>query len=241
MCDPFSMIAMVGSLASAAVNYSQQSSMMSKQAQANAEWVAYQRQKSQEEWQRQEQLRQRAEAARQESLQKLDPEAQKQNLKTEQDRLTKDITPQDLQNIPDSGNMPVAADKLLSGQQKLSEPAAQDLASKVTQASRDARSRIQALAELTSYGGSQFSLQNTANRTFQAAGQNINLAGNERQGSLAAYGAEKQVQPRQIIATPSLLGGLSGSLAQIAGKGAGGAGASISNSLGSMFSSPFGN
>jgi hypothetical protein len=217
MCDPFSMIAAVGSIASAGINYMQQSSAMSAQESANSQWVAYQKQKSEAEQARQEVLRQNADKARQSALDQLTPDQQKQAQQTEQDRLTKDLTPADLAPGVDQA----ASDKLLSGQKNTSAPVAGDIAQRVTQAAQDARSRIAALAAVSSYGPSQFSIPNRANVIFQNTGNDIQLSGNERQGSLAAYGVEKQVEPGKVVATPSPWGALAGSLAGIAGKGAG--------------------
>lgn len=217
MCDPMSAIALVGSLASAGMSYMQQSSLMSQQENANAQWVSYQRQQANEENMRQDALRQKAEAARLGATEQLTPEKQKEAQGTEQQRVQQDITPTDMLDTQPQ----LIGDKLLSGQKGAAPVIKSDIASQITQASRDARARIAALATMQSYGGSQFSLQNRAQDIFNQSGQDIRLAGDERQGSLAAYGAAKQVEPRRFQATPSLLGGLSGALAGLAGKGIG--------------------
>lgn len=217
MCDPMSAIALVGAVASAGFSYMQQEDLMSHQQQANQEWVAYQRQKSQQEWQRQEEARQRAEAARQGTLEKVTPEAQKEAQTKEQQRLTQDITPQDMVDQ----HPELIGDKLLSGQKGGAQSIQTNIGDQITQASRDARARIAALATLQSYGGSQFGLQNRAQDLFNQSGQDIRLQGDIRQGSLGAYGVEKNVEPIRYQASPSMAGGIAGALSGIAGKGIG--------------------
>jgi hypothetical protein len=217
MCDPMSMIAAVGSIASSVISYSGQMSAMNAQKNANAQWIEWQRNKSSQEWQRQEQMRARAEAQRKAGEEKLRPEDQKQAQGEEQQRLVNEITPKDMVDE----NPQLIGDKLLSGMHKTAAPVMEGIANKLTQASRDARSRIAALATLQSYGPSQFGMQNRVNNIFRESGQEIAHQGNLRGGSLGAYNVEKGVQPVTITSTPSPWGGIAGALAGIAGKGAG--------------------
>lgn len=216
MCDPMSAIAAIGSIGSALYSYSVQQDVMSKQSQANADWVSYQRQKGEQEWARQEQERQKADAARTDTLNKLAPDEQKKAQGTEQQRVQTDITPTDLLDQ----HPELLQDKLLSGQKGASPIIQQDIADKITQASRDARARIANLATIQSYGGSQFGLQNRAQDLFNQSTADINLAGNIRRGSLGAYNVEKGVEPLHYQAN-NALGGVASSLASIAGKGIG--------------------
>lgn len=216
MCDPMSAIAAIGAIGSALYSYSVQQDVMSKTESANAQWVAYQRRKGQEEWQRQEDARRRADVSREDTLNKLKPEEQKKAQSEEEQRLGQDITPKDmLDQHPE-----LLQDKLLSGQKGASPIIQQDIADKITQASRDARARIANLATIQSYGGSQFGLQNRAQDLFNASSADINLQGNIRRGSLAAYNVEKGVEPIRYQAN-NAVGGLATSLAGIAGKGFG--------------------
>lgn len=217
MCDPMSAIAAIGAIGSALYSYSVQEDVMSKQHEANQAWIAYQRRKGQEEWARQEEARRRADISREDTLNKLKPEEQKKAQGEEQQRLQQDITPQDLLDE----HPQLLQDKLLSGQKGASPIIQQDIADKITQASRDARARIANLATIQSYGGSQFGLQNRAQDLFNASSADINLQGNIRRGSLAAYNVEKAVEPERFTAN-NALGGLGGALAGIAGKGFGG-------------------
>ena len=217
MCDPMTAIMGIVSIGAAFMQYQQQQEVMNMQQQANSQWVSWQRQQAALENERQERMRQRAEAARVEGLDKMTAEQQKKAQGEEEKRVEQQITPQDLPTEPEQ----IIGDKLLSGQQSMDPSVRAGIADQVSSAARDARARIAALATLQSYGPSEFSLQNRANDIFTKAGQEISLMGNERAGSLAAYGAAKQVQPRQIVATPSMWGGLAGGLASIAGKSAG--------------------
>lgn len=218
MCDPMSAIALIGSVASAGMSYMQQTSLMNQQNDANNQWVAYQRQQAQEQNARDEINRQKADAARLNATSQVDATSQKKAQQTEQDRLTQDITPTDIQQ-PQPGQPELVGDKLLSGQKGAAPQVVQGISDQITQASRDARSRIAALATIQSYGGSQFGLQNRAQDIFNTAGQGIREYGDFRQGDLAAYGAAKAVPVRQFAATPSPFGGIASGLASIAGKG----------------------
>jgi hypothetical protein len=207
-------IGAIGSAASAFASYSAQESAMRKQEQANQQWAAYQRQARNEANVREEQLRQQAEAARQNTLGELDPNKQKQAQDTEQQRLEKDLTPVNLQ-----GQQPVVADQLLAGLKGAAPEVQQDLTARINSASQDARKRIANLATVQSYGDSQFGLQNRAQDLFNQSGQNIRLAGSQRNSNLAALGVAEQVEPAHIVATPSPWGGIAGSLASLAGRG----------------------
>lgn len=192
MCDPIGIIGLGLSIGMQAMQASAQADMASKQQAANNQWLSYQRQKAREENIRQANARMRAEASRQESLGKLTPEEQSKAQGVEEQRLTTDYTPKD---ILVEQNPQLIGDKLLSGQGDMSNIIKSDFADKLTAASRDARSRIAALARVQSFGGSQFGLANRANDILGTSMQDIRLQGDIRQGSLAAYGAEKQVEP----------------------------------------------
>jgi hypothetical protein len=220
MCDPMSIIGIGLSIGMAAMQYSAQQDMASKQQAANDAWVSYQRRESNAENMRQENLRQKAEAAREGSLSELTPEKQTAAQENEQSRLEKVLTPEDLANLA-AGKTESVNDKLLSGQQHMAADVKGNIANSLAKAAQEARSRISALAAVQSYGGSQYGLTNRANSIFNASGQDIRLAGDERQGSLAAYGVAKQVQPLQYQMTPSPFGGGANALAGKVGGGLG--------------------
>jgi hypothetical protein len=220
MCDPMSIIGIGLSIGMAAMQYSAQQDMASKQQAANDAWVSYQRRESNAENMRQENLRQKAEAAREGSLSELTPEKQTAAQENEQSRLEKVLTPEDLANLA-AGKTESVNDKLLSGQQHMAADVKGNIANSLAKAAQEARSRISALAAVQSYGGSQYGLTNRANSIFNASGQDIRLAGDERQGSLAAYGVAKAVQPLQYQMTPSPFGGGANALAGKVGGGLG--------------------
>ncbi len=230
MCDPLSMLGLVGSLAGAAINYSQQSAAMSAQHQANAEWVAYQQQQAQQENARDASNRMLATQAQQQTQDQITADAQKKQQTTEQQRLTTDITPDAIK--AGQSTQQLAGDLLLSGQKNAAPEVQGAINDRVAQAAADARQRIAALATIQSYGGSQFSAANTVNRAFQTGNQQIDLYNNYRRGDLAAYNVAKNVEPEHIQMTPSPWGGIANSLAGIAGKSFG---ASMGGGGGSAF------
>jgi hypothetical protein len=118
MCDPMSIIGIGLSVGMAAMQYSAQQDMASKQQAANEAWVSYQRRESNAENLRHEHLRQKAEAARKGSLSELTPEKQTAAQENEQSRLEKVLTPEDLANLA-AGKTESVNDKLLSGQQHM--------------------------------------------------------------------------------------------------------------------------
>ena len=216
MCEPMTLgiLGAIGSAAGAFMNYSAQQDAMNKQEQANQQWIAYQRKQRAEAWQREEQARQQAETARQAALQDLTPDKQKEAQTTEEQRVQKDITPENLQP-----QIPVVGDELLRGLGGADPLVTQDLQKRVNSAAVDARKRIANLATIQSYGGSQFGLQNRAQDLFNKSGQDIRLQGDIRQGNMGALSVASNVEPERFQATPSPWGGIAGSLASIAGRG----------------------
>jgi hypothetical protein len=220
MCDPMSIIGVGIAVGSAAMQAHQQQELMDKQQAANDQWVAYQRRQSAAENQRQEELRQKAEAARQGSLGELTAQKQTEAQGSEQSRLTSTLTPEETAAMA-AGNQQTLNDKLLSGQRGGDPGVQADIKGQLARAAGEARQRIAALAAIQSYGGSQFGLTNRANTVLNASGQTIRLAGDERGGSLGAYGVEKAVEPIRFQATPSGWGAVSTAAAKAAGPGIG--------------------
>jgi hypothetical protein len=219
MCDPLSILGLVGSIGGSLINYEQQSSAMAAQEAANARWVAYQQQQAREATARDDANRALATQAQQNTDAQITAEAQKNQQSTEQQRVQTDITPDAIK--PGQTTEQLAGDMLLSGQKNAAPQVQGAINTRVAQAAADARQRIAALATIQSYGGSQFSAANTVNRAFQTGNQQIDLYNNYRRGDLAAYNVAKQVEPAKIQMTPSPWGGIASSLAGIAGKGFG--------------------
>jgi hypothetical protein len=230
MCDPMSIIGLGASVGLAAMQASQQQELMNKQNAANDAWIAYQRRQSVAETARQEDLRRKADAAREGSLGDLTAGKQQGAQVAEQARLEKSLTPEDLANMA-AGNQQSLNDRLLSGQQGGDPGVQAKIKGQLAKAAQDARSRIAALAAVQSYGGSQFGLTNRANTILNTSGQNIRLAGDERQGSLGAYGVEKAVEPLHYQATPSGWG----AAANVVGAATG---ARLGNQMAGLFSAP---
>jgi hypothetical protein len=221
MCDPISIIGLGFSVGMSLYNMQQQADMASQQQSANDQWVAYQRRQSQEFQARDESLRRNAEAAREGALDELSAKKQTAAQEKEATRLTTELTPEQLANQA-SGDPNALASSMFSGQKNGSAEMQSAIQGHIQQAAIEARKRIAALADVQSYGGSQYGLTNRANTIFNTAGQDIRLAGNERAGSLAAYNIAKAVEPIRIS---QYSGGAAGGLAQtgasIAGSGLG--------------------
>jgi hypothetical protein len=232
MCDPISMIRLAFSIGSAVANYSAQEDMANQQNAANDAWVAYQQRQSREYQARDEQQRQQAEAARTSALGELSATKQKQAQGNEAARLTTALTPDEISAMA-KGSKPAIDARLLSGQQGGDPGIQTSIEAQIQQAAQEARARIAALAQVQSYGGSQFGMTNRANTIFNTAGQDIRLASDERQGDLAAYNVAKAVEPIKIVQHGGQsLGAIAGAGAQAAGKGLGSA---MASSLGGSF------
>jgi len=224
MCDPISIIGLGFSIGMSMYNMQQQADMANQQNAANDQWVAYQRRQSQEYAQRDESLRKNAEAAREGSLDELSAGKQTAAQEDEAKRLTTALTPEELANQA-KGDPNALASAMFSGQQNGSQEMRTAIQGHIQQAAIAARKRIAALADVQSYGGSQYGLTNRANSIFNTAGQDIRLAGNERAGSLSAYNIAKAVEPIKIVqhGGGSAAGGLAQAGAQLAGQGLGNA------------------
>lgn len=214
MCDPISIIGLGFTIGMQAYNMSQQADMASQQNAANDQWVAYQRKESQAYAQRDEDLRRNAEAARTGALGELSAEKQAGAQENEATRLTSDITPEDTANLA-SGDPNALASAMFSGQKNGSPEMQSSIQSHIQQAAISARKRIAALANIQSYGGSQYGLTNRANTILNTSGQDIRLAGNERAGQLSAYNVVKAVEPIKIS---QYSGGAAGGLASAGAK-----------------------
>jgi len=206
MCDPISIIGLGFSIGMSLYNMQQQQTMANQQADANAQWVAYQRKQSQDYLRRDEDLRRNAEAARSGALTELAAPKQTEAQENESARLKESLTPEQLAAQAE-GDPNVLASSLFSGQQGGSEESKTAIQGHIQQAAIEARKRIAALAEVQSYGGSQYGLTNRANTIFNAAGQDIRLAGNERAGILGAYNVAKAVEPVRITQYGGASGG----------------------------------
>ena len=221
MCDPISIIGLGFSIGMSIYNMQQQQDMANQQEAANSQWVAYQRKQAQDYQKRDENLRRNAEAARSGSLEELAAPKQTAAQESESARLQKELTPEETANMAE-GDPNALASAMFTGQKNGSEYMQSAIQGHIQKAAIDARKRIAALADVQSYGGSQYGLTNRANTIFNTAGQDIRLAGNERAGQLAAYNIAKAVEPIRISQySGGAAGGLANAGAQIAGSGLG--------------------
>jgi DNA anti-recombination protein RmuC len=192
MCVPGLLSGLIG-LATTAVQMSHQSSIARKNEQAANDWAAYQQQERMAESQRQETQRKKAELARTDTLNQAKPEAMQEAQTEEASRLSEEFT----SGVKDVDT--TVADNLLSGQARGGQVFQDDLKSKLSSATAEAKKRIGALASLQSFGGSFGGLQTRNNEVALAGGNAIDLANNKRSGSLSAYGAAKAVNPVQYF------------------------------------------
>lgn len=224
MCDPLvgGLIAGAASLATGAMQASQEQDMVSKQQDANDQWVAYQNNIHRQQAAAEDIARQKAESARQDTLTKVDPQAQQQTVTDEQARLNTLYN----QKNPYSGRDPNdPGSYATSGEQ--TGPGSGDfmanLTKSVSQASQQARTRLSNLATAGAYGGTFGGLATTTPIAFQQGAQQIQLENDIRQGNLKTYGVQQQVQPikYELGSGTSALGGIAGALGKIAGSGIG--------------------
>lgn len=215
MCEPFTIAAVttLGSLAATAVGSAQQQRAAASQNRANQYWRDYQEKQRKAEQGRQDELRLKAEQARANTVDQMGAEEQGKAQAAEEERL-KGIynqNPTVPQNTDDL--QPV----LLSGQENGGQVFKDDVASRLAQASVDARKRIGALARINSYGGSFGGLQGRNAEVLGAGDTGINTANNMRQGSLSAYNIAKGINPMQMPNTTDYASGIGSALAGIAG------------------------
>lgn len=212
MCDPISLVAAAGSLASAGVSYMGQQATMNAQQSANDDWVSYQRQQAREATQRDEVSRKRADVARTNTLDQLTPAQQAATQAADQARLETGM----LGNQNPAGDQNI---RLLAGAGAAGpgDAVTADISSRVTSAAREARDRIKALASLTAYGGGYGSMLNTGQRALTAGSQDIEMEANKRKGNTATLGTAQAVPVETFVQGQNIAGGLASSLAGLAG------------------------
>ena len=213
MCDPFTAASAAVALGGAAYQAVEADELNNKQEQANNEWLAYQRRVRDQENARQEEMRKRAEGARTGQLDTLTPDAQKAAQTAEEARLYGSMT----DGTDGTVNADTVASKLLPGQAQGGQNFKDDMASRVSAASKAARDRIKALASIQSYGNSFNGLGTTNKINFGNSDAAIGLVNNQRNGSLQTYGVEQGVEPVRYTAGSNVAGQLAGVAAMVAG------------------------
>jgi hypothetical protein len=226
MCDPLvgGLIAGAASLGTAAYSANEAQQVQTEQQNANDQWVAQQQVFRKQFLDQDSALRNQANTAREATLNQISPTTVKANQQTEQQRLDTQFTGGGGQP---SGYSPVTASGAAVSGGAADTTTKNDLAKQVNDATAAARSRISALATAQSYGGSQFGFGTSVPLALQSGGQQIGLASAERGNIAQTYGVEQQIQPLHYIMGPNagLAGSVASSLASVAGKGLGYAGA----------------
>jgi hypothetical protein len=216
MCDPISLIAAAGSVVSAGIGYMGEQSTMDAQQKANDDWVASQQQQAAQARAADEAARQKAEAARQQTLSQVTPQAQTQTQQQASQTLVNQMGAYGTGPASDPNTAVLGAN--VGDQGSPANPAITDqMARTITQATRDAQGRIQALANLQGYGGAFGSAAANVNTALAQGNQAIGLQSDIRQGIARTLGIAQQVPPVQYAQGQNIAGSLAGSLANIAG------------------------
>jgi hypothetical protein len=118
-----------------------------------------------------------------------------------------------LQNSPAAPDSNIA----LLGGQPADTSVSTDMASRVTNAAREAQGRIKALAGLTSYGSGYGDMGAAANTALANSQEGINLTSDFRKGDTATLAAAQAVPILTYKAGSNIAGSLANSLASVAG------------------------
>ena len=239
MCDPtvLAIGSTVAGLAGTAANYmGQQSAQKSQEAEYN-KWAMDQSRNRALENVRQDEMRQQATGSVEQGLSALEAENAQKKIADEQTRLSQYLEGKDAEgkDLPSSTTAPISqADRALSGQAQASDPEFKGvLAQKLSDATKDSKARIAALAKVQAYGGSSRGFQQQGREALIETGRGVDTIANRRRGSLGAYSAEQAVNPRQMQYTKSPFADLASTALSIGAQGLGNA---YGGSLGSMFS-----
>lgn len=214
MCDPVTatIVSTVGSVAAAGVSYMGQQDALNAQNKANDDWVAYQRKQAQESAARDEEQRQKAALAHANTKDAMTAENQQDVQGKEATRLEGEYT----KDQPTDDNI-----AMLSGQGGSTSNTKTDIHSMVTGAAQEARKRIAALAQMSSYGGSFNGLQQNAAQALAKGNEDIGLTANLRRGNTATLGTAQAVPVEKFAQGSDIAGSIASSLANVAGTAAG--------------------
>jgi len=221
MCDPMSLILGGLSAAASVASSSVQANAVKKQENANTQWMLMQQQERRREQARQEQLRNQAESARAATVQDMTAENQNAAQAQEQTRLQTALGGDE----PPPGTEPSATEAqagtnaaLLEGRALGGQEFNADMGARISKATADARSRLRALAQVQSFGGTQGGLQTRNALELNEGEQGINLSNNLRQGSLSAFGATQAIEPPIMKPVSNPWGGVATALSGMVGK-----------------------
>ena len=221
MCTVVAGLALAGSALAAGVNYEGQQATVQAQNQSNEDWVAQQSAAEAATKAANDAATQKAQAALNVAQDKLSPASQ---------TATQQTAATTLNNQMLTGS-PAASDSNISllGGTPTDTSISSDMASRVTNAAREAQGRIKALAGITSYGGGYGDMGSTANAALATSSEPINLASDFIKGNNATLGITQNIQPIQYAQGSNIAGTVASSLANIAG------GQATKANIGSMF------
>jgi hypothetical protein len=229
MCDPLSAIALAGSAVAAGVNYMGQQETVAAQQKANEDWVATQRAAAAKAAAADEAQRQKAAA----SLSTAETALSPQNQTAVQQGAATDLNAQMLAGSPAADNSNIT----LLGGAPADTSISSDMASRVTNAAREAQGRIKALAGITSYGGGYQGMGSSATSALADSAEGINLANDLRSGTTKTLGITQAIQPVQYVQGSNIAGTIASQLGNIAGSAFSNsaAGKNLASSLKSAF------
>lgn len=223
MCDPISIALAGASAVASGVSYMGEQATQDAQQQANDQWVAYQRQAAQNAQAQDTALRQQAEANMATTQQAVSPQTQTQEQQTQQGNLNQQFVAGTALAPNADPNRALLAGEGTPGSGAGGQDMTTDMASRITNAARQATGRIQALAGLASYGSGYGDVGSTVQNAITAGNQGIALTGDERMGVAKTLGVAQNVQPVQYASGQNLAGSIAGSLANLAGSAFGSA------------------
>jgi len=191
------------------VSYAGQQETLNAQQQANDDWEATQKAAAAKATAADEANRQKAAASLAGAEQKLTP----QNQTAVQQNAQTDLTAQMLKGSPAASDSNIT----LLGGEPADTSVSSDMASRVTNAAREAQGRIKALAGITSYGGGYQGMGSSATQALADSTEGINLASDFRKGDTATLGITQAIQPVQYKQGADIAGSLASSLGSMAG------------------------
>jgi hypothetical protein len=209
MCEPLSALALAGSAVAAGVNYEGQQETVNAQNQANQDWEATQRAAAAKAAAADEEQRQKATA----SLSTAETALSPQNQTQVQQNAATDLNSQMLAGSPAASDSNI---QLLGGT-PANTSVSSDMASRVTNATREAQGRIAALAGMTSYGGGYQGMGSAASSALADSAEGINLANDLRKGDTATLGITQQIEPLHYAQGSNIAGTVASQLGNIAG------------------------
>ena len=209
ICDPLSAIALAGSAVATGVNYMGQQATVKAQNQSNEDWAATQQAAAAKAAAADEAQRQKATA----SLGTAETALSPQNQTAVQQGAATDLNSQMLAGSPAAPNSNIT----LLGGTPADTSVSSDMASRVTNAAREAQGRIKALAGITSYGGGYEGMGSSASSALADSAEGINLASDLRSGTTKTLGVTQAIQPVHYQQGSDIAGTIANQLGNIAG------------------------